>query len=51
MPPTIEQTELVASLARKSEKIAGIYEAGLHVFYQAENGGRLPLAAHSMREL
>src|SRR5271165_791402 len=51
MPPTTEQTELVASLARKEQKLAGIYEAGLHVFYQTENAGRLPLAAHSMREL
>src|ERR1035437_1072355 len=50
MPPTTEQTELVASLTRKKQQLAGIYEAGLHVFYQKENAGRLPLAAHSMRE-
>jgi hypothetical protein len=51
MPPTAEQNELIASLARRSEKVARIYDGGLGVFYQAENAGRLPLTAHSMREL
>ena len=54
MPLTTEQTELVASLARKKQKkLAGIYEAGCarNVLSQKENAGRLPLAAHSMREL
>ena len=51
MPPTAEQNELVASLARRSEKLAGIYDGGLRVFYQEDNPGRLPLTAHSIREL
>jgi hypothetical protein len=51
MPRTAEQNELVASLARRSERLAGIYDAGLCVLYQEDNHGRLPLVAHSMREL
>ena len=51
MPPTAEQNELIASLARRNEKLAGIYDGGLRVFYQQDNPGRLPLTAHSMREL
>ena|ERR1700730_4653662 len=51
MPRTVEQNELVASLARRSERLSGIYNAGLCVLYQDDNPGRLPLVAHSMREL
>jgi hypothetical protein len=51
MPRTTEQNELVASLARRSERLSGIYNAGLCVLYQDDNPGRLPLVAHSMREL
>jgi hypothetical protein len=51
MPPTTEQEALVASLARRSEKLARIYSGGLSVFYQEGNPGRFELAAHAMREL
>jgi hypothetical protein len=51
MPPTAEQNELIASLARRNERLAGIYNGGLRVFYQQDNPGRFPLTAHSMREL
>lgn len=51
MPRSAEQNELVASLARRSERLSGIYNAGLCVLYQDGNPGRLPLVAHSMREL
>jgi hypothetical protein len=50
-PPTAEQEALVACLARRSEKLARIYDSGLRVFNDDENPGRFPLAAHSMREL
>ena len=51
MPTTAEQKALVACLARRSEKLARIYDGGLRVFYDDENPSRFPLAAHSMREL
>lgn len=51
MPPTAEQNELLATLARKSAKLAGIYNGGIRVFYQKDNPERLPLTAHCMREL
>lgn len=51
MPPTAEQEALVACLARRSEKLARIYGSCLPVLDDRENPGRLPLTAHSMREL
>jgi hypothetical protein len=51
MPPSSEQEALVASLLRRSEKLARIYTSGLSVFSQQENPGRLELTAHAMREL
>jgi hypothetical protein len=51
MPPSREQEELIASLARRSEKLARIYSSGLSVFSQRENPGRLELTAHALREL
>ncbi len=51
MSPSREQEELVASLARRSEKLARIYSSGLFVLDQKENPGRLSLAAHAIREL
>lgn len=51
MPRTAEQEALLACLARRSEKLARIYDCGLRVFYDDENPGRFPHTAHSMREL
>jgi hypothetical protein len=51
MPTSREQEELIASLARRSEKLARIYSSGLSVFSQSENPGRLELTAHALREL
>ena len=51
MPPTTEQESLIACLSRRSEKLARIYGSCLPVFYDNANPGRLPLAAHAMREL
>ena len=51
MPSTAEQEALVACLARRSEKLARIYGGCLRVLYDRDNPCRLPLTAHSMREL
>lgn len=51
MPSSREQEELIASLARRSEKLARIYSSGLFAFSQKENPGRLELTAHALREL
>jgi hypothetical protein len=51
MPRSTEQSELISCLARRSERLARIYDAGLRVLHQEDNPGRLPLVAHSMREL
>jgi hypothetical protein len=51
MPTTTEQEALVASLERRSTKLARIYRGGLVVLFDEQNPCRFELAAHSIREL
>ena len=51
MPPTTEQTELVAILVQRNGRLKRIYSGCLRVYCQEDHPDRFALAAHAMREL